>query len=252
MHHRTSFAALIMVPALAGCGASGYRPHTSPRLQMVSDGSGLALARDGHTYSIGMFGSGLEDAVRGNARAEKEVSTYQAKTVGGFVVGLLGSLASAGGVGLLVGNELSNNPSNGARAGAISLAVGGLVASIVASVLASSAQPHMWNAINMYNDDLPAPWGFGPQQPPYGQPYGAPGGYNVPSSGYMLPGYAAPRPWPAPGAVPNAGAPSVPVAPAPQGPTPQAPMPQGPTPQAPAPSAPAPAPSVPPSPGAPR
>ena len=257
MRHCASFAASILVPVLAGCGGAGYRPQTSPRLQVVADGGSLALMRDGHTYSVGMFGSGLEDAVRGNARAEKEVASYQAKSVGCFVVGILGSLASAGGAGLLIGNELSNRPSDGARAGAISLTIGGVVASIVASVIASSAQPHLWNAINMYNDDLPPPWGFSRQPVPgYNVPQGGynvpQGGYNVPQGGYnvprggyapspggyMQPGYAAPRTWPPANAAPQ------PAAPQPAAPQPAAPVP--------APSAPAPVPSAPPSPSAPR
>src|SRR5262245_55846929 len=94
----------VMVPLVAGCGGAAYQPRPSPRLQVVADGAGFALTRDGQRYSVGMFGSGLEDAVKGNPRAEKEVSSYQSKSIGGFVLGLTGSLAAAGGVSLLVGN----------------------------------------------------------------------------------------------------------------------------------------------------
>ncbi|MFT3768102.1 MAG: hypothetical protein QM820_21845 [Minicystis sp.] len=246
MPNRSCLAALVLVPALAGCGSTAYRPHASPRLQVVSDGGGLALARDGETFSLGMFGSGLEDAVKGNARAEKEASSFQSKTVGGFVVGMLGSLASAGGAALLVGNELSQHPSSGARVGAISLAVGGVVATLVAALLQSSAKPHMWNAINMYNDDLPPPWGFGQGQ------YGRPGpGYGAPAGGYGQPPYGAPQMW----APPSAPMPHVP-APAAPAPMPNAPAPlpnaPSPVPNAPPPNAPAPIPGAPaPIPGAP-
>jgi len=217
-------SALLLAP-LAGCGTAAYHPRPSPRLSVVADGGSIALARNGRTYPIGMFGSGLEDAVRGNPRAEKEVSSYQSKSIGGFVLGLTGSLGTAGGVALLVGNELAVQPRTGLRVAAFALSIGGVVMGIVANVLTGSAQPHMWNAINMYNDDLPPPYGFGAQ---YGQPqpqYPAPPGYGAP------PRYGAPPAYPgAPYAAPPTWAP--PTAPMPAAPTPSA------SPSAPAPSAP--------------
>jgi hypothetical protein len=233
---RTSLclAGALLVPALTGCGGVAYHPRPSPRLQVVAEGSGIALARDGRTYSIGMFGSGLEDAVKGNPRAEKEAASYQSKSIGGFVLGLVGSLGTAGGVGLLVGNELAQQPQTNLRVAAFALSIGGILMGIAANVLTGSAQPHMWNAINMYNDDLPPPYGSG--APQYGQPMGpypTIPGYAPP--GYPQAPYAAPPTTWGPRAAPMPSAP-VPAAP------PTAPMPSAPAPLPSAPSAPAPAP----------
>lgn len=234
--------AALLVPALAGCGATAYHPRPSPRLQIVADGGSIVLTRDGRTYPVGMFGSGLEDAVKGNERAEKEVSSYQSKTIGGFVLGLVGSLGSAGGVGLLVGNEVSNNPQNNLRIAAIALSISGIVLSIAGNVLTGSAQPHMWNAINMYNDDLPPPYGYGAQPGRPYAPYPAAPGYGP------QPGYNGGRPPMPPGqpyapyaAPPGGWAPSAPM---PSAPVPNAPLPAAP-PSAPMPSAPPPAPPPP-------
>jgi hypothetical protein len=243
MDSRTCLFALAFAPAVAGCGPAAYVPRPSPRLQVVADGGGVALSRNGRSYSIGMFGSGLEEAVQGNRRAEEEVKSYQTKSVAGFVVGLLGSGASAGGAGWLVANEISNSPTNTARIGGITLVISGVVLSLVGTLVASSAQPHMWNAINMYNDDLPAPWGFGA---PYGgQP--APGAPAYGPRAYPAAPYTVPPSYPAPSAAPMPSAPApMPSAPAPV-PSAPAPMPSAPAPMpsAPMPNAPAPVPGAP-------
>lgn len=226
--------ALLTAPALAGCGTTAYIPRQSPRLQVVGDGASMVLVRDGRRYPVGAFGSGLEDAVRGNARAEKEAESYQAKSVAGFVLNLGGSLAAGAGVGVLVGNELRPTPQSGPRIAAISLAVGGVVLSLVGTLIGGSAPPHLWNAINMYNDDLPAPYGFGAP---------APGSYGAPYAPYAYPGYRPPQ---APYAAPPAWTPrAVPQVP-PMAPQAPASAPQAPpmAPQAP-PSAPQPPPSAP-------
>lgn len=225
----------LLVPALAGCGGAVYHPRPSPRLSLVPEGSGVALARDGRTFPVGMFGSGLEEAVKGNPRAEKEAASYQSKSIGGFVLGLVGSLGTAGGVGLLVGNELAAQPQTNLRVAAFALSIGGLVMSIAGNLLTGAAQPHLWNAINMYNDDLPPPYGFG--APRYGQP-AAP--YPI-LPGYAPPGYPQ-APYAAPPATWGPRATPMPSAPVPAAP-PSPPMPSAP---APLPSAPAPSPSAPP------
>lgn len=191
----------LLAPELAGCGASIYHPRPSPRIQVTSEGSSLVLVKNGRSYGTGIFGNGIEEAVKGNARAEEEAHTYQSQGTAGFVLGLLGSLTSAGGAALLVGNEVQPTPSNALRGGALGMAFGGLALSIVGNVLTNGSQPHLWNAVNLYNDGLP-------------QGYGYPAAYGAP--GYAAPGYPAPG-YPAPG-YPYPGAPVAPgYAPQPQG-----------------------------------
>jgi hypothetical protein len=192
---------LLASTVLGGCGASVYTPRPSPRIQIVPEGSSPVLVRDGRRYSVSMFGGGLEEAVQGNAQAEEEARSYKAKGVTGFVFATLGSICGGVGAGLLVGNELQANPSTELTIGSLSMVVGGLVMSIVGSVITAGAQPHLWNAINVYNDGLPAggpPWPGPPGYPGYpARDYG-PGPVPLPYSGAPLPPGAPPSALPPP------------------------------------------------------
>jgi len=214
-------AALLAFPALAGC-ATTYVPRPSPRVQVLAEGGSVVVVKNGRTHSLSMFSGGLEDVVAGNPEAEAEARSFHTKTVTGFVLSTLGAVSAGVGSGFLVENELAANPSTSVRAASLTAAIGGLVVSIVGSAIGGSAQPHLWNAINIYNDGLPtayAPW---PVQPAYpGYPgYGAPG-YGAP--GYGAPGYgAAPLPSTAiPLAPPGGPAPAPPPSPAPAPPSPR-------------------------------
>lgn len=219
-------ALALLVPALVGCGGAVYQPRPSPRLQVVSDGGGFALAKNGRIVSIGFLGGDLDEAVKGNARAEAEAKSFQAKSAAGFVLGLVGSLAGGAGAAVVVGNEVSTSRSSELRIAGISLAVGGVVLALVSSMLTVSAQKHLWNSVNIYNDELPPPWGFGAPRgmapvptygpaappawvPPYGQPTYAP------------PAYAPPAAAPPPSAPPAAPPPAPPAAPPSVAPPPQ-------------------------------
>jgi hypothetical protein len=104
---------------------------------------------------------------------------------------------------VLIGNELSNAPTTGLRVASLSMLIGGLVLSIVGGAISGSATPHLWNAINMYNDGVPAPYpaypGYYPAYPSY-PTYPAYPGYPAasPQPGVAPSSYApAPQPPPA-------------------------------------------------------
>jgi hypothetical protein len=219
-------APFVLAPLLAGCGGLSYQPRPSPRLAVVHDGTGLALWKNGQRYPVGMFGAGLDDAVRGNPRAEEEAQKYANKNIAGFVLNIFGSGASAGGAAWIIATEAQGTGTTTSRIGGLSLALGGLVLSLVANAVLASAPPHMWNAVNMYNDDLPAPWGFsaprtgpirGPVVPGYAPPAYTPGWGPLPQAQpTALPPTIAPPPTaapPAPPSAPSAPPPSVPAPP---------------------------------------
>ena len=222
-----------LLPALVGCGGAVYQPRPSPRLQFVTSSNGLALAKNGRTIALGVLGGDLDEAVQGNPRAEEEARSYQSKAIAGFVIGLGGSIAAGVGTGVIVGNEVSANPKTDLRVIGLSVAAGSIVLALVGSLLTASAQKHIWNAVNIYNDELPPPWGFGA---PRGQ--AMPGYPAHPAPGYAPPGYAppsyAPRAYPAPAAPLPSAYPGSPLS------TPPVPAPAPPAP--PPPSVPAPAP----------
>ncbi len=131
-----------------GC-ASSYHPMVTPRVQVVQTGSGLAFLRSGKQYDHGFFGGGLADAVAGVPEAEDHASTYANLQIGGFAFILGGTAAvSAGAV------QAARNSDQGVESSAIALLIGGAAADLVGAILYASAQPHLWDAINVHNDAI--------------------------------------------------------------------------------------------------
>lgn len=154
-------------------------PRPSPRVQVILKHGTPAYVRDGKVYEGGIFGGDLDEAVRGNPAAESHAKAYQNQMIGGFVASLAGGASLATGAVLTAGNAArsSSYRSSSQDTLALTLIVGGLASTIVSAVLFSTAQPHMWDAINVYNDGLPDT-----TLPPYG-----------PTPPYPLPSYG-PRP----------------------------------------------------------
>ena len=191
--------------ALSGCSTS-YVPRPSPRVAIVMQGGTPGYLREGRVYPGGGFGGDIDEAVRGNPEAESHARAYRAGMIGGFAA-TLGGVASTLGGGLLyfrnTGGPESERDTTEQAVGGV-LALSGIAAYVAGLVLLTNAQPHLWDAINSYNDGVSD--GGGPPRP-YG-PY-APPPY-VPNA----PG-AAPA-WPN---APGAPSPSLPNAPAPPAPT---------------------------------
>ena len=217
---RACAAALLLgSPVLGGCGAAAYMPRPSPRIQVVTEGTSLALVKNGQSYPFNLFGGNLEDVVEGNPRAESEAHAYRNKSIAGFVFSTVGSVSTGVGAGILVGDELQSNPSSSLLIGSLVMTLGGVVLTIVGGVIGSSAQPHLWNAINIYNDGLPAAYPAWHPQPAYpGYP-----GYRLepvpPPSSVPFPGIPLPAPAPTPA---PSGAPVPPPAPSSYAPAPGA------------------------------
>jgi hypothetical protein len=177
-------AALASLGATA-CGPMSYVPKPSPRIQVMSQGSSFAFVRDGRPFKLGPLGGGLDEVVRGNPRAEEEARSFETKTTSGFVFSILGAASAGAGSGLFVANELSNSPSRTMTGVSLALLGSGLVFALVGSVVMANATPHIWNAVNIYNDSLP---------PPYGAGYFPVQGYAVPPPGYGAPPPMRPQP----------------------------------------------------------
>lgn len=138
---------------LTGC-ASSYVPRPGPRLSLVMDSGAIAYVREGRTYRGGVFGNQLVEAVEGNEKAEEYARSYQGGAVAGFaltLVGLTGALGGAALVGAEV-NEAPNDPSH-ATAGWL-VAGAGLVIELIGVAVSLSAVPHLYDAINAYNDGV--------------------------------------------------------------------------------------------------
>ncbi len=163
---------LFCVP-VAGC-TSSYQPANSPRLAVVMDDGGLTLVREGRSYPVGMFGGDVVDAVRGNPAAEEHAQSYRTQMISGWSFYFGGIGLAVAGTGVWQAGERHNDIGQ-AHAGE-ALTVGGLAALFTGIGFLMNAQPHLWDAVNIYNDAVDArlryaPWP-GPLYPP--PPYAPP------------------------------------------------------------------------------
>ena len=138
-----------LLPVVQGCSSS-YEPAKSPRIALVMDSGTPQFAKDGQHSGNLAFGTGLVDAVRGNPRAEAEARTGRNLAIGGFILDLTGVVCATSGLVLLGGRDRPNQH----REAAAGLAIGGLVAVTVGTVLLLNSQPHIYDAVNIYNDGL--------------------------------------------------------------------------------------------------
>jgi hypothetical protein len=174
---------------------------------MIMKGGTPGYLRDGRVYEGGIFGGDLEEAVRGNPEAEEHARSFHNGMLGGFLSTIAGGAGMVGGLLLVASGSNSNGPDDTTKQTiGGSIAVGGLAAYVLGLVLITTAQPHMFDAINIYNDGVdaryappayaPVPYAPGPYGPP--RPYPPPPPVLPPGPGAQpLPPPAAP-PAPAP------------------------------------------------------
>ncbi|HEY4122136.1 MAG TPA: hypothetical protein VGM56_29920 [Byssovorax sp.] len=217
-HLRRASAALViatLVVELTGC-TEVYHPRPSPRAAVEFDpASGFAVAKDGKSERVGAFLGSVEDVVRDDPRAAEEASAASSSAVAATVTGVLGAVAAGVGGGM-IGYDLAAHDGRFTTSGDIAIGMFGVAIGllIVSGVSRSNSQTHMFNAVNMYNDDLaPTPVLLVPQA------YGP-----VPAPGYRpLPGFQGPGWAPPPQPPPPSAAPPVPPAPPPAATSPKPP-----------------------------
>ncbi|MCA9624324.1 MAG: hypothetical protein KC731_35115 [Myxococcales bacterium] len=161
---RLTTLATLCATLATGCSSS-YRPRPGPRVAMIIDEGQPALAHDGQVTSIGLFGDGLEEVVASNPRAREHAETFFNYTVGGFVVGLLGAGATGAGAGMLIANEAGSEQTS-IRVASFGLMFGGLALGLTGAFLQLAAQPHFFDAINIYNDEVDPGFGMPADFPP--------------------------------------------------------------------------------------
>ncbi len=110
---------------------------------------------DGKKYEGGFLGGDIEEAVQGNREAEEYAHEFKGGMVTGFVATLLGAGGMVGGL-ILTGAEASQQPANtqSVPVPGLLLLAGGAVAYVAGLVVMLNAQPHLFDAINAYNDGL--------------------------------------------------------------------------------------------------
>jgi len=151
---------VVVVAAVVSCNvgcSSAYIPRPGPRISVLMDGGTLAYARDGKKYEGGIFGGDLEEAVRGNPQAEE----YAREFKNGMTTGFASTMLGVGGIlGGLIVTDLQLPPPGSNRSlpatGPVILGAG-LVAYFVGLAVMLNAAPHLWDAVNVYNDGVSAP-----------------------------------------------------------------------------------------------
>jgi hypothetical protein len=140
-----------------GCSSS-YEPARSPHVSMVMEGGQVSFVRNGeHRHGL-LIGNSLIDAVTGDPVAEAEAHTARNLEVGGlvFLVGGLGTLV--GGVAVAA----SDHGSDSKAATVSGLFLTSIACDLVSLAFTLNAVPHVYDAMNIYNDDLdrtaPAPF----------------------------------------------------------------------------------------------
>jgi hypothetical protein len=115
----------------------------------------VAYVRDGKKYEGGLFGGNLEEAVRGSPRAQEYAHQYKNGMIAGFSLTMIGVAAEVGGL-VLTGADAVRASQNGQSLPMTGpfIAVGGLLVEFVGLVIEAIAAPHLYDAINAYNDSL--------------------------------------------------------------------------------------------------
>jgi hypothetical protein len=154
---RMKKASLLLVGASVlgsmGC-AEVYVPRPSGSVVVTSNGgNGYRVFKNGEDMGSEWA---VADAVAGNPRAEAQADKATSERIGSIVSSIGGSVALGVGAALFAddASDNANNFPTPKGEAAIGLLVGGLVLYIVGGALQGSAHTHMFNAVNIYNDDL--------------------------------------------------------------------------------------------------
>lgn len=147
---RTRLASLTSVILATTACSTHYVPQARGRISVVMD-PGMGLYKDGKTYRAGLFGGDVDEAVVGNARAEEEASTYQTDQTIGTACTFAGAAALIAGVTVL-GSDFPTSNQQNALPPSLGLMLGGLALELIGLGFTMAAQPHLWDAVNIYND----------------------------------------------------------------------------------------------------
>jgi hypothetical protein len=147
---------LFILALWASACTSTYQPRPGPRVSMVLVSGQPHLQRSGRLYPISLTGPELGAAVADNPRALAHVQTYQQMSTQGLVAGLGGAVLMVVGPSIALATSMDDRGSiSDAGAGA---ALGTFAAGIALYVMGMGwimqGQPHLYDAINVYNDDL--------------------------------------------------------------------------------------------------
>jgi hypothetical protein len=172
---RTLTALTVVAALLTGACSSQYMPRARNHVAIVMRGGSQAYVRDGQSFSAGLLGGGLADAVAGDPQAVAAANEFSSRLKTGLLVSLGGLACSLVSIGLAA-RKLDDDPYSEGDQDAppeLWVSLGCLVASFAGLGYMVTAEPYRWDAINIYNDNADA------RTPSPMYPAGPPGGYGL-------------------------------------------------------------------------
>lgn len=196
--HAVTAAGLVVTAVSASGCVEVYMPRPSSAVVVTGNGgSGYRVFKDGEDLG---GESAVRVAVEGDPRAESEAAKASSSRAGATVTNLAGAVAWGVGWAMLATDAGDNSSQFPTALGdaAIGLIVGGAALYIIGGVLSANAHTHMFNAVNLYNDDI-VPRDLphhraGPESAPPGSVYLPPGPGYAPQPVYPAPAGQPPLP----------------------------------------------------------
>lgn len=152
---RRSVAGGVLFVAVTGC-ATSYQPRANGRIAYGMSGGNVVFIKDGKTYPQGFFGGNLVDLVEDNPEAAEQARAYRDTSATGFVITLVGAAGVT--TGVLMGPSRPKNEGDGEEQKidpvATGVFIGGLAVWMTGLFVLLAAQPHMLDAVNIYNDGV--------------------------------------------------------------------------------------------------
>jgi len=150
-----------LVACTSAC-SSAYIPQPGPRLSVVMENGSLAYVHDGKTYEGGFLGGDIEEAVQGNPRAEGYAHDYKSGLVTGFALSMIGIAGMVGGATVTTVGETQSGGNQSVPVTGLVIFGAGLLLDLIGSGLMVGAVPHLYDAVNAFNDGVAPP---GPPRP---------------------------------------------------------------------------------------
>lgn len=145
-----SIAALALFAT--ACFGSSYIPKPSPYIQVTTNWAGsTTFWKDGKKLQAGYWSKDIFKVFEKLPKAREHIETWRSRQVLSFILNVFSSVITATGLFIIE----PGSGFNSRNTLSIAMLVGGAFpVSMTGLVYGLSAGSHLWDAVNLYNDDL--------------------------------------------------------------------------------------------------